>query len=98
MTQAPTTILLAEDNPTIVEVVVHAPYAARRFEPGQFYRLQNFERFAPVIDGTRLAIGGASAGGNLAAAASLRLAGEGRPPSASLPSRPIGGAVVLSSR
>ncbi len=36
-------------------------------------------------DGTRLAIGGASAGGNLAAAASLRLAGEGRPPSASLP-------------
>ena len=28
---------------TIVEVVVHAPAAARHFEPGQFYRLQNFE-------------------------------------------------------
>ena len=27
----------------IVEVVVHAPMAARNFRPGQFYRLQNFE-------------------------------------------------------
>jgi NADPH-dependent glutamate synthase beta subunit-like oxidoreductase/NAD(P)H-flavin reductase len=30
-------------TPTIVEVVVRAPMAARRFRPGQFYRLQNFE-------------------------------------------------------
>jgi hypothetical protein len=30
-------------TPTIVEVVVHAPMAARKFQPGQFYRLQNFE-------------------------------------------------------
>ena len=36
------------------------------------------------IDAARLAIGGASAGGNLAAAASLRLADEGRGPGASL--------------
>ncbi len=28
---------------TIVEVIVHAPGAARHFHPGQFYRLQNFE-------------------------------------------------------
>jgi NAD(P)H-flavin reductase len=41
-------------TPTIVEVVVRAPAAARRFEPGQFYRLQNFEALAPVVDGTRL--------------------------------------------
>jgi NAD(P)H-flavin reductase len=42
-------------TPTIIEVVVHAPLAARRFEPGQFYRLQNFEALAPVVDinGTR---------------------------------------------
>ena len=33
-------------TPTIVEVVVHAPAAARRFRPGQFYRLQNFEALA----------------------------------------------------
>ncbi len=45
-------------TPTIVEVVVKAPYAAQHFEPGQFYRLQNFERTAPVIDGTRLTMEG----------------------------------------
>jgi NADPH-dependent glutamate synthase beta subunit-like oxidoreductase/NAD(P)H-flavin reductase len=32
---------------TIVEVVVRAPAAARQFQPGQFYRLQNFEAIAP---------------------------------------------------
>jgi NAD(P)H-flavin reductase/NADPH-dependent glutamate synthase beta subunit-like oxidoreductase len=30
-------------TPTIVEVIVHAPAAARHFRPGQFYRLQNYE-------------------------------------------------------
>jgi NADPH-dependent glutamate synthase beta subunit-like oxidoreductase/NAD(P)H-flavin reductase len=34
---------------TIVEIVVRAPIAARKFLPGQFYRLQNFETFAPVV-------------------------------------------------
>ena len=43
---------------TIVEVVVKAPMAARKFKPGQFYRLQNFETHATVIDGTRLAMEG----------------------------------------
>ena len=43
---------------TIVEVVVKAPLAARKFQPGQFYRLQNFESYAPVVDGTRLAMEG----------------------------------------
>src|SRR5207253_12464 len=36
-------------TPTIVEVVVRAPLAARKFKPGQFYRLQNFETLSPVI-------------------------------------------------
>ena len=36
-------------TPTIVEVVIHAPLAARAFEPGQFYRLQNFEAYAPKV-------------------------------------------------
>jgi NADPH-dependent glutamate synthase beta subunit-like oxidoreductase/NAD(P)H-flavin reductase len=45
-------------TPTIVEVVVKAPFAASHFEPGQFYRLQNFERLAPVVDGTRLTMEG----------------------------------------
>jgi NADPH-dependent glutamate synthase beta subunit-like oxidoreductase/NAD(P)H-flavin reductase len=45
-------------TPTIVEVVVKAPRAARNFRPGQFYRLQNFETLAPVAEGTRLAMEG----------------------------------------
>jgi NADPH-dependent glutamate synthase beta subunit-like oxidoreductase/NAD(P)H-flavin reductase len=45
-------------TPTIVDVVVKAPLQARKFEPGQFYRLQNFETSAPVIDGTRLMMEG----------------------------------------
>ena len=48
--------------PDIVEVVVRAPLAARRFQPGQFYRLQNFEALAPRRDiaglPTRLAMEG----------------------------------------
>ena len=36
-------------TPTIIEVIVRAPAAARHFHPGQFYRLQNFERLSPHI-------------------------------------------------
>ncbi|MDR0246961.1 MAG: FAD-dependent oxidoreductase [Burkholderiales bacterium] len=45
-------------TPTIIEVVVRAPEAARHFTPGQFYRLQNFEMRAPYINGTRMAMEG----------------------------------------
>ncbi|MBI1394785.1 MAG: pyridine nucleotide-disulfide oxidoreductase [Betaproteobacteria bacterium] len=45
-------------TPNIVEVIVHAPLAARRFRPGQFYRLQNYEVHAPSVEGTRLAMEG----------------------------------------
>ncbi len=43
-------------TPTIVEVVVRAPAAARNFLPGQFFRLQNFEARAPRIGGAPLLI------------------------------------------
>ncbi len=33
-------------TPTIIEVVLHAPAAARGFRPGQFFRLQNYEMLA----------------------------------------------------
>ncbi len=45
-------------TPNIVEVVVHAPMAARAFEPGMFYRLQNYETLAPRVNGTALAMEG----------------------------------------
>ncbi len=45
-------------TPTIVEVIVKGRYASRKFEPGQFYRLQNYETSATVIDGVRLTLEG----------------------------------------
>jgi NAD(P)H-flavin reductase len=45
-------------TPTIVEVVVRAPFAAQHFEPGQFFRLQNFETHARAIGDTRLSMEG----------------------------------------
>ncbi len=41
-------------TPTIVDVIVKAPLQARKFEPGQFYRLQNFETNAPIVNGKKL--------------------------------------------
>ena len=43
---------------TIVEVVVRAPMQARKFHPGQFYRLQNYETDALTVEGTRLTMEG----------------------------------------
>jgi NADPH-dependent glutamate synthase beta subunit-like oxidoreductase/NAD(P)H-flavin reductase len=43
---------------TITEVVLYAPYQAKKFKPGQFYRLQDFESEAPMIDGVRLSMEG----------------------------------------
>ena len=45
-------------TPRIVEVVVHAPLAARQFRPGQFYRLQNFEALCARPEGTTLSMEG----------------------------------------
>jgi NADPH-dependent glutamate synthase beta subunit-like oxidoreductase/NAD(P)H-flavin reductase len=45
-------------TPTIIEVVVRAPAAARHFRPGQFYRLQNYESGAVKagVDGHEVAL------------------------------------------
>ena len=45
-------------TPNIIEVIVHAPIAARAFHPGQFYRLQNYESLAPHANGTILGMEG----------------------------------------
>ena len=42
----------------IVEVIARAPMAARNFRPGQFYRLQNYEGAAEVVEGIRLTMEG----------------------------------------
>ena len=45
-------------TPNIVEVVVRAPIAARAFQPGQFYRLQNYETLAARTEDTVLGMEG----------------------------------------
>jgi NADPH-dependent glutamate synthase beta subunit-like oxidoreductase/NAD(P)H-flavin reductase len=45
-------------TPTIIEVIVHAPRQARKFHPGQFYRVQNLECLAPTVNDTVLAAEG----------------------------------------
>ncbi|MDX6268820.1 MAG: hypothetical protein QOD28_43 [Acidobacteriota bacterium] len=45
-------------TPTIVDVVVRAPMQARKFHPGQFYRLQNYETDARVVGRTKLTMEG----------------------------------------
>jgi NADPH-dependent glutamate synthase beta subunit-like oxidoreductase/NAD(P)H-flavin reductase len=45
-------------TPTIVEVIVRAPAAARHFRPGQFYRLQNYESAARRVGPTPLLMEG----------------------------------------
>ena len=44
------TITRKTDN--IIELTIHAPVAAKHFQAGQFYRLQNFETYAPRLDHT----------------------------------------------
>lgn len=38
----------------IVKLTITAPLAARKFQPGQFFRLQNYEAYAPSIEKTKL--------------------------------------------
>jgi NAD(P)H-flavin reductase len=53
-----TVVAVKRLTPTIIEVIARAPMAARRFEPGRFYRAQSFESGAPLVDGTVLATEG----------------------------------------
>ncbi|MEO5573198.1 MAG: FAD-dependent oxidoreductase, partial [Gammaproteobacteria bacterium] len=41
-------------SPSVVEVQVRAPLAARNLRPGQFFRLQNFESLSSLVEGSRL--------------------------------------------
>jgi NADPH-dependent glutamate synthase beta subunit-like oxidoreductase/NAD(P)H-flavin reductase len=45
-------------TPTIIEVIVKAPLFAKKFHPGQFYRLQNYEVDSRRIDDTTLMMEG----------------------------------------
>lgn len=49
-----TIISVVRHTENIVELTVRAPMAAQQFRPGQFYRIQNYESFAPFVGDTRL--------------------------------------------
>jgi NADPH-dependent glutamate synthase beta subunit-like oxidoreductase/NAD(P)H-flavin reductase len=83
-------------TPTIVEVVVKAPMAARKFHPGQFYRLQNFETRSHVVEGTRLSMEGLALTGawvdpekGLLGTIVLEMGGSSRLCAALVPGEPI---------
>lgn len=42
----------------ITEVIVKAPLQARQFQPGQFYRLQNYETRSSIVKGSKLQMEG----------------------------------------
>jgi NADPH-dependent glutamate synthase beta subunit-like oxidoreductase/NAD(P)H-flavin reductase len=48
---------------SIVEVIIKSPLAAAEFQPGQFYRLQNYEAFALKTSETKLAMEGVAVTG-----------------------------------
>jgi len=47
----PTVVHVEKLTPTITEIIVHAPAAARNFRPGEFYRMQNYDTDPIIIDG-----------------------------------------------
>ncbi|PXX18334.1 pyridine nucleotide-disulfide oxidoreductase [Nitrosomonas ureae] len=54
----PTVYKVERLAPNIIEIVVHAPMAAEHFQPGQFYRFQNYATLAKITGDTRLAMEG----------------------------------------
>lgn len=47
-------VKLSRETSDIIEITIKAPLAAKHFQPGQFYRLQNFESLAPRTHDTLL--------------------------------------------
>ncbi|MDF1759725.1 MAG: FAD-dependent oxidoreductase [Coxiellaceae bacterium] len=47
-------------HPNVREIILHAPQAARAYQPGQFFRLQNFEQLAKHVSDTSLEMEGVS--------------------------------------
>ncbi len=45
---------ISRKTPSVIELTIQAPLAAKHFRAGQFYRLQNFETFAPNLTHTLL--------------------------------------------
>ncbi|MEK8088441.1 FAD-dependent oxidoreductase [Thermithiobacillus plumbiphilus] len=51
---SPRVLRLNRLAPNVVELVLHAPQQARKWQPGHFFRVQNYEAQSPLVNGTRL--------------------------------------------
>ncbi len=92
----PRVVKLNRLTPTIVEVIVKGHYVSRKFEPGQFYRLQNYETTATAVDGARLQMEGLAMTGayvekekDLLSMIALEMGGSSRLISALRPGEPV---------
>jgi len=52
-------------TPSIIEIIIRAPFAVKKFNPGQFYRLQNYETNAMHMNGNVLTMEGLAMTGSL---------------------------------
>lgn len=52
-------------TPSIIEIIIKAPFAVKKFNPGQFYRLQNYETNAMHMNGNVLTMEGLAMTGSL---------------------------------
>ena len=52
-------------TPSIIEIIIKAPFAVKKFHPGQFYRLQNYETNAMHMNGNVLTMEGLAMTGSL---------------------------------
>lgn len=59
--------------PKILEITLHAPFLAGSFRPGQFFRLQRFETFSPVVEGEHFSMEGIALTGASVCPQSLKL-------------------------
>jgi NAD(P)H-flavin reductase len=50
----PKIVRVERHGENILELEIRAPLAAQQYQPGQFFRLQNYETQAPLVAGTRL--------------------------------------------
>lgn len=49
-----TLVNMTRHSPDVLELEIHAPQAVKHYQPGQFYRLQNYEMTAQNIESTLL--------------------------------------------
>lgn len=43
-------VSVSTEKNNFIRLLIHAPMAAKQFQPGQFYRIQNYETYARTID------------------------------------------------